>query len=157
MTTGRDGAAAARDPHTSFRVMDMDDLSDVVLIALDRPVADSVLDEVPDDSIRRAPSVRGLDPGTVSGAVLVVLGSTADLVTLIVNRGVMADFARRVLWWAARGQAQPSELKVSLRKRGYEMNLELKTDDDTELAQALTMLADLEDGADASSLAGPGS
>lgn len=113
-----------------------------LLIRLDADVAEVVL--VDDQSVRLAPSVRGVDLAEVGNVLMVVSEGVGATSTLVVHLESLREFAR-ALRGAITQKEKPGAVKITLRSATSSLTLDLETENDQALADALRVLAGVVD------------
>ncbi|MGL5826307.1 MAG: hypothetical protein ACRCYU_16065 [Nocardioides sp.] len=117
--------------------------NEVVVVRLDGGIARDILAESRPAELRLAPSVRGADLAEAGAAILMIVGSSADVLTLILAKGEINRFATRFLA-AVRGRAtHRNELTLRLQTGETRLNVDLSAPNAEAIADALRVLAGL--------------
>jgi hypothetical protein len=122
--------------------------SEDVVVRLDTDLGAALVEEMAGSCLRPAPSIRGVDLTELGGIMLTVSGSTADLVTLLLAKEHITDFASRFaakVWGSSSDSARDGRLHVELTSATGTMTVDLTTGEPSKLADALRALADVAD------------
>jgi len=118
---------------------------DSLIVRIDGDLGRHLLAEAAQEA-RLAPSLRGVDFVEAGAAVLVTMGSSADFLTLVLERRHLASFAARCARFV-RGNKKEEQattnLRLELSSKNTKMVVDLAVEDDVRIVEALRRLAEV--------------
>lgn len=117
---------------------------DHLLVQVDRGLGEQLLDAADESGVRPAASVRGSDLLTLGAIAIAIAGTSADVITLIVERHRIVDFAGSFLRRAMGSARAEGSERLSAEISTPTMKLAVTLDGTgDELAEVLRKLAEL--------------